>query len=132
MRRILVVSLLLGFSVALSARAADKGTGKPLTAEQQESRNSIVQKYDINQDGILDKMEIKKLSKEDKKTLARTGGVGTAKKSSVRTTKKAADSEDSMKSEKAGKVEKTDKVIKERPAERPKPVESKVKGGGKK
>lgn len=131
MRRILVVSLLLGFSVALSARAADKGTGKPLTAEQQESRNSIVQKYDINQDGILDKKEIKKLSKEDKKTLARTGGVGTAKKSSVRTTEKSGSSAYSKKSEKSGKVENTDKVIKERPAERPKPVESKAKGGGK-
>ena len=64
-----------------SVRAADEGAGKPLTAEQQQQRNELIAKYDVNKDGVLDKQESKKLSRSDKKALAKLGGVGTAKKS---------------------------------------------------
>jgi len=64
-----------------AAWAADREAGKALTAEQQQQRSALIQKYDANQDGILDNKEAKRMSKADKKALAKLGGVGTAKKS---------------------------------------------------
>lgn len=65
---------------ALSSSAAEGRGRKPLSPEQQQTRDTIIQKYDANKDGVLDKAELKQISKRDKKALAKTGGVGTAKK----------------------------------------------------
>jgi hypothetical protein len=82
MKTTLMAGLVVAIGLAAgSVRAADEGAGKPLTAEQQQQRTALITKYDVNTDGVLDKQEMKKLSRSDKKALAKLGGVGTAKKS---------------------------------------------------
>jgi hypothetical protein len=80
MKKKWIAGLVMGL-VACSAWAADGEGGKKLTAEQQQQRSALIQKYDANKDGTLDKKESKQMSKADKKALAKLGGVGTAKKS---------------------------------------------------
>jgi high-affinity K+ transport system ATPase subunit B len=99
MKRTFIAGLAIGCFTLVSAWAAEDG--KPLSAEQQQQRDAVIQKYDANKDGVLDKSEMKQLSKQDKKTLARTGGVGTAKKGA---------SEASGAPEKAAKAKPADKA----------------------
>ena len=81
MKRTWIVGLVTGMGlVACSTWAADAEAGKGLTAEQQRERNALIQKYDANKDGVLDKDEAKQMSKADKKALAKVGGIGTTKK----------------------------------------------------
>src|SRR2546429_5609231 len=70
------VSLLGGLSPAL-VRAADADNGgkkraKP-TEEQRKLRKELLEKYDTNKDGKLDKDERAKISKEDKEKLEKAG-----------------------------------------------------------
>ena len=108
MKKALLVGLLVAFGVALSVRA-DEAEQKPLTPEQKQQRADIIKKYDANKDGVLDKQEMKQLSKADKKTLARTGGVGTAKG------KKEGEGEDAAKVEKKSKDKKADESAEAKP-----------------
>ncbi|MFA6563299.1 MAG: hypothetical protein WCV00_15425 [Verrucomicrobiia bacterium] len=54
--------------VATAAEGKKKGDGKrpPMTAEQKEFQKKMVEKYDANKDGKLDKEEAAKMSDEDK------------------------------------------------------------------
>jgi hypothetical protein len=60
-------------AAAVSLYAGDKGQKKggegkraPMTAEQKEFQKKMVEKYDANKDGKLDKEESSKMSDEDK------------------------------------------------------------------
>ncbi len=68
----------MAFGLALSVQAADKDPGKALTPEQQKQRAELIKKYDTNKDGVLDQTEAKKMSRADKKALAKLGGIGSA------------------------------------------------------
>ena len=89
---------------ACSTWAADAEAGKGLTAEQQQQRSALIQKYDVNKDGALDKKESKQMSKADKKALAKLGGIGTAKK--------GAEAEKTAEVEKVGKAKEEQKAAK--------------------
>ena len=53
-------------ALAITAKAAD-ATDKPkLTDEQKAQRKALIEKYDANKDGKLDKEERTKMTKEDK------------------------------------------------------------------
>ena len=82
MNKTMLVSVIVGCVAAFSIEAQAAKQGKAVPKEdQQAQRAAIIQKYDLNGDGVLEKAETKKLSKSDKKLLAKTGGVGTARKS---------------------------------------------------
>ncbi len=72
----LAISLLGALSPAL-VRAADAdspGKKRPrLTEEQRKLRKELVEKYDANKDGKLDKEERAKISKEDKEKMEKAG-----------------------------------------------------------
>lgn len=80
MKRILLTSVVLGCATVWSVNAQDVGGRKGLTDEDSQQRKVLIEKYDVDGDGVLSKSEQKKLSKADKKALAKTGGVGTARK----------------------------------------------------
>ena len=72
----LSLSLLAGLSSAL-LRAADadstaKKRAKP-TEEQRKLRKELLEKYDANKDGKLDKTERSKISKEDQEKMEKAG-----------------------------------------------------------
>jgi len=86
MKKILTLALslsLLGI-LAPALRAADAdngGTKRPkLTEEQRKLRKELLEKYDTNKDGRLDKEERAKVSKEDKEKLEKAGLVRNRKK----------------------------------------------------
>jgi len=71
----------LCFTCALAVAAqAEEGTatkkkreGKPLTAEQKATQKEILEKYDANKNGKLDKTERASISAEDKGKLEKAG-----------------------------------------------------------
>jgi len=67
-------------ATALAINAQDVDGRKGLSKDDAKARQSVIEKYDSNQDGVLDRGEQRNMSKEDKKTLAKTGGVGTSRK----------------------------------------------------
>lgn len=78
MKRFVVSLVTFGGAFALSAQDAE---GRPgLTEEQANARQAIVEQHDADGDGLLSRQERKGLTKEEKKALAKTGGVGTARK----------------------------------------------------
>ena len=96
----------MGMAVtAGSAWAGDAEAGKGLTADQQRQRSALIQKYDVNKDGVLDKKEVKQMSKVDKKALAKVGGIGTAKKSAKTEQAEGTEKAAKEKDEKLGKEE---------------------------
>ena len=71
MKKLLVVIAVLVCAVCLTASA---GQGKhKLTPEQKALRKEMLQKYDTNKDGKLDKRERAKMSKEDRERLQKAG-----------------------------------------------------------
>lgn len=64
MKKLTVALLALACSAALTLQAAE-GKAK-LTPEQKSFRKEMIEKYDTNKDGKLDKEERAKMSKEDK------------------------------------------------------------------
>jgi hypothetical protein len=80
MKRLQFAIIVAGCFAACTANAQDADGGKDLSEAEAKQRQSVIEKYDTNGDGVLSKSEQKGLSKADKKTLARTGGVGTARK----------------------------------------------------
>lgn len=67
-----LVALCFACALALVANAQDKSEGKKPegkkpapTAEQKEARKALLEKYDTNKDGKLDKEERAKISKEE-------------------------------------------------------------------
>jgi hypothetical protein len=80
MRPLLLAFLTVGCATAWIAKAQDVDGRQGLSEDEAKQRQSVIEKYDADGDGVLNKSEQKKLSKADKKTLAQTGGVGTARK----------------------------------------------------
>lgn len=100
MKRLIVMALVSGCAV-WSLTAQDVDGRKGLSEDESAQRNVVVAKYDVDGDGVLSKSEQKALSKEEKKLLAKSGGVGTAKKASVQ-------AEVSVKGKKGGAEIRTD------------------------
>jgi len=75
MLRALAIALTVCCAFVFSTRGADK-----LTDEQKAERKALIEKYDKNKDGKLDKEERAAMSAEDKEKLAKLGGGGGAKK----------------------------------------------------
>ena len=55
--------------MAATAAEEKKGGKPPMTAEQKECMQKMIEKYDANKDGKLDKEERAKMSDEDKATM---------------------------------------------------------------
>jgi hypothetical protein len=72
--------LTVGVFLPWGAPANDVEIRKGKSVKASSQRQQVIVKYDANRDGVLSKPELKRLSKEEKRVLARTGGVGTAKK----------------------------------------------------
>ncbi len=87
MKKLLTLALglsLLGAFAPAALRAADADNGgkkRPkLTEEQRKLRKEMVEKYDTNKDGKLDKAERAKISKEDTEKMEKAGLVRHRKK----------------------------------------------------
>jgi hypothetical protein len=80
MKKLLALALSLSLLASLSSallRAADadsapKKRAKP-TEEQRKLRKELLEKYDANKDGKLDKTERAKISKEDQEKMEKAG-----------------------------------------------------------
>ncbi len=70
MKRITVACIALVCALGLTAGAAD-GKKKNATPEQQAVIKELLQKYDTNKDGKLDKQEKSAMTKADKQTWAK-------------------------------------------------------------
>ena len=87
MKKLLVIAASLTCAVVLnasaqdSAKPADTTTKKKttLTADQKKLQKEMVEKYDTNKDGKLDKEERAKISADDKKKMS-DAGLGPKKK----------------------------------------------------
>lgn len=70
MKKILITSLcamVAGMLCAADQTApADKGQKDKPTPEQKQERKALIEKYDLNKDGKLDKDEMAKMTQEDK------------------------------------------------------------------
>jgi hypothetical protein len=74
MKKLIIATVVIGaLATGLVARAADKGKAA-------EVRKELMEKYDTNKDGKIDKDEAEKMAPEDKKKWDRLSG-GKKKKS---------------------------------------------------
>ena len=77
MKKILVAVMGMLCATALVVNAQDATTSKPkktkLTAEQKALQKEMLEKYDTNKDGKLDKNERAAISKEDKEKMTKAG-----------------------------------------------------------
>ena len=73
MKKLLATLLGLTCAMALTVNAAEGEKAKP-TPEQKAERKALIEKYDANKDGKVDKEERGKMSKEDKDKWASLGG----------------------------------------------------------
>jgi len=73
MKKLLLTAVVAAFVTSLTVGAAE-GAKKQLTPEQKEARKALLEKYDTNKDGKLDKDERAKMSPEDKAKLGQHGG----------------------------------------------------------
>lgn len=69
----LVAMVVLACATAVTVSAAQGKKKHRLTSEQKELRKEMVEKYDTNKDGKLDKEERAKITKEDKEKMAKAG-----------------------------------------------------------
>ncbi len=67
----IVVGLICATSLTLSAADAPAKKKQPLTAEQKQARKELLEKYDTNKDGKLDRAEKAKMTQEDKEKWAK-------------------------------------------------------------
>jgi Ca2+-binding EF-hand superfamily protein len=77
MLRILALALGLSFAVVLTTRAAD---GEKKGQEQKSARKELIDKYDKNKDGKLDREERQAMSAEDKEKWQKASGGARKKK----------------------------------------------------
>ena len=80
MKKLLLIILTLGFAGSLALNAADAPKKKGMTAEQKKLYKEMVEKYDENKNGRLDKAERSKMSAEDQKKMEEAGIGGKKKK----------------------------------------------------
>jgi hypothetical protein len=69
MLRTVTITITVCCALAFTSRGAEK-----LTDEQKAERKALIEKYDTNKDGKLDKDERKAMSAEDKEKLAKIAG----------------------------------------------------------
>jgi len=72
MNKLLVALVGCACAISLVANAAETEKHKP-TAEQKALKKELMDKYDTNKDGKLDKEERAKMSKEDKERAEKAG-----------------------------------------------------------
>jgi hypothetical protein len=80
MKKLLLIILTLGFAGSVALNAADAPKRKQMTDEQKKLYKEMVEKYDANKDGKLDKEERAKISADDKKKMEDAGIGGQRKK----------------------------------------------------
>lgn len=80
MKRLLLIALTLGFAGCLALTAAEAPKRRGLTEEQKKVYKELLDKYDENKDGRLDKQERSKMTAEDQKKLQDIGLGGRKKK----------------------------------------------------
>lgn len=66
MKKLLLAALTLCFALSLTSAFAADGEKKELTDDQKAVRKEMLEKYDANKDGKLDKDERAKMTDEDK------------------------------------------------------------------
>lgn len=71
MKKLFTLALGLLCAAALTVNAADEKKRPELTDEQKKVYKELLEKYDTNKDGKLDKEERAKMSDEDKDKLAK-------------------------------------------------------------
>lgn len=81
MKKVLVALMGMLCATALVVNAQDAKPEKKLTAEQQALNKEMLDKYDANHDGKLDKTERAKISKEDREKMIKAGLMKSHKKS---------------------------------------------------
>jgi len=79
MLRVLALTLGLSCALVLTARAAD-GEKKAPTEEQKAARKELLEKYDKNKDGKLDRDERGAMTAEDKEKWQKASGGARKKK----------------------------------------------------
>lgn len=90
MKKIFVTILGLMCASALVVNAQDaKASKRHLTTEQKALQKEILEKYDTNKNGKLDKAERAKISKEDQERLEKAG-LGPKKTKATKAAEKAA------------------------------------------
>ena len=72
MKKIVTLAIMALCATAIVAQAEDKPK-KELTPEQEALKKTMLDKYDTNKDGHLDKEERSKISQEDKDKMAAAG-----------------------------------------------------------
>jgi hypothetical protein len=82
MKKFLALALGLLCITAVAVHADDAKPKKKLTAEQKSLRKEMIEKYDTNKDGKVDKDEAKKITKEDQDKMDKAGVSITGKKKS--------------------------------------------------
>jgi len=81
MLRVLAITLGLCCAVVFSTRGADGEKKREVTEEQKTARKELLEKYDKNKDGKLDREERQAItSSDDKEKLAKAGWGGGARK----------------------------------------------------
>ncbi|HSU56212.1 MAG TPA: hypothetical protein VLT36_19290 [Candidatus Dormibacteraeota bacterium] len=71
MKKLLVTLLGLTFAMGLTVKAADADKSKD---DAKAERKALIEKYDTNKDGKLDKEEKSKMTADDKEKWAKVGG----------------------------------------------------------
>jgi len=74
MKKLLVAFMTVACALAITAKAADDTDKPKLTKEQKSERKALIEKYDANKDGKIDKEERAKMTKEDKEKWQSLGG----------------------------------------------------------
>jgi hypothetical protein len=79
MKKVLFTVAAIACALAITASAAEGKKKTPLTDEQKSLQKQMLEKYDANKDGKLDKEEKAKMSKEDKQKMKDAGLAGQKK-----------------------------------------------------
>ena len=79
MKKVLFTVAAIACALAISASAAEGKKKSRLTDEQKALQKQMLEKYDANKDGKLDKEEKAKMSKEDKQKMKEAGLAGQKK-----------------------------------------------------
>jgi hypothetical protein len=87
MKKVLLTLIAIVCVASFSLMAQDKAQDKKapakkaeMTAEQKAEYKKLVERYDTNKDGKLDKEERAKMTQEDKDAMRKLTGAGAAKK----------------------------------------------------
>jgi hypothetical protein len=73
MKKLLVAMLALSCAAAITANAEDTNSSGS-ASDRKAERKALIEKYDANKDGKLDKDEVSKMSQEDKDKWKKLGG----------------------------------------------------------